>query len=132
MKEIVNKLITIEKETAAERGDYDLFALFLREDSSNKWDVLVAASWIDNNKEDALKYLAKKIQSLFTQSELLLISRIVLIEDSNPELPALQQTISIEHGSAEVKDSNFFGIQIKHAFLITSRRRQAALRHNSA
>ncbi len=126
MKEIVNKLMTIEKETSIERGKYDLFALFLREDSFNKWDILVAASWIDNNKEDALKYLAKKIQNSFNQSELLLISRIVLIENSNPSLPALQQAISIEHGSAEIKDSNFFGMPIKHAFLITSRRRQAA------
>lgn len=62
MKELVEKLTTIEKETSAERGEYDLFALFLREDSSNKWDILVSASWISDNKEDALKYLAKKFK----------------------------------------------------------------------
>lgn len=126
MKEIVNKLMSIEKETSEERGEYNLFALFLREDSSNKWDILIAANWIDNNKEDALKYLVPKIQKAFTQDELLQISRIVIIEDTNPALPALQQAVSIEHGSAEIKDSNFFGLQIKHAFLITSRRKQAA------
>ncbi len=126
MKEIVNKLLAIEKETSAERGEYDLFALFLREESSDKWDIVVSANWINNNKEDVLKYLARKIQKAFTQSELLLISRIVIIEDTNPALPSLQQTVSIEHGSAEIKDTNFFGLQIKHAFLITSRRRQAA------
>lgn len=126
MKEILNKLISIEKETSSQRGEYNLFALFLREDSSNKWDILVSAGWIENNKEEALKYLAQKIQNSFTQSELLLISRIVIIEDTNPALPALQQAFSIEHGSAEIKDTNFFGLQIKQAFLITSRRRQAA------
>lgn len=126
MKEIVNKLIAIEKETSVERGEYNLFALFLREDSSNKWDILVAATWIDNNKEDALKYLAPKIQKAFTQNELLQISRIVIIEDTNPALPSLQQAVSIEHGSAEIKDSSFFGLQIKHAFLITSKRGQVA------
>jgi hypothetical protein len=126
MKEIIDKLILIERETSQEKSGYDLFALFLREDSSNKWDILVAAKWINNNKEDALKYLATKIQNSFNQDELLLISRIVIIEDNNPALPALQQAINIEHGSAEIKDSNFFGIQIKHAFLITSLRRHAA------
>lgn len=126
MKELINKLTAIEKETSAEKGEYDLFALFLREDSPNKWDILVSAIWIDNNKEDALKYLAQKIQNSFTQSELLLISRIVMIEETNPALPALQQAVNIEHGSAEIKDSIFFGLQIRHAFLITSRRRQAA------
>lgn len=126
MKEIVNKLMAIEKETSSVKGEYDLFALFLREDSSNKWDILVSANWINNNKEEALKYLAQKIQSSLTQNELLQISRIVIIEETNPALPALQQVASIEHGAAEIKDSNFFGLPIKHAFLITSRRRQAA------
>lgn len=126
MKELVEKLTTIEKETSAERGEYDLFALFPREDASNKWDILVSASWINDNKADALKYLAQKIQKAFTPEELFQISRIVIIERNNPALPALQQSIIIEHGAAEIKDSNFFGLQIKHAFLITSRRSQAA------
>ena len=126
MKELVEKLMVIEKETSTEKGDYDLFALFLREDSSNKWEILVSAGWINNNKDEALKYLAQKIQQVFTQDELFQISRIVIIEKNNPALPALQQVISIEHGAAEIKDSNFFGLQIKHAFLITSKRSQAA------
>lgn len=33
MKEIINKLMAIEKETSEEKGEYNLFALFLREDS---------------------------------------------------------------------------------------------------
>ena len=76
--------------------------------------------------EEALKYLAGKIQNALTPDEFLLISRIVIIEDNNPSLPALQQAMSIEHGSAEIKDFSFFGLQIKQAFLITSRRKQAA------
>ena len=126
MKNIVEKVTAIEKETSAERGEYDLFALFLREESSNKWDILVSAKWISESKEDALKYLAQRIQKSFTSSELLQISKIVIIEKNNPALPALQQAISVEHGSAEIKDSNFFGLQIKHGFLITSKSRQAA------
>ena len=126
MKDIVEKVTEIEKETSAERGEYDLFALFLREESSNKWDILVSAKWISESKEDALKYLAQRIQKSFTSSELLQISKIVIIEKNNPALPALLQAISVEHGSAEIKDSNFFGLQIKHGFLITSKSRQAA------
>lgn len=126
MKEIVKKLVEIERKTSQEKGEYDFFALFLRENSSDKWDILVAANWVDINKEAALKYLAKSFQSSFNQSELLSISRIVLIEDTNPALPALQQAINIEHGAVEIKDTNFFGLQIKHAYLITSKKRQVA------
>lgn len=126
MKELVEKLNRIEKETSFEKGEYELFALFLREDASSKWDILVSANWVSKNKEDALKYLANKIQNVFSSEELLHISRIVLIESNNPSLPALQQAFHIEHGVAEIKDSNFFGLEIKHAFLITSRKREAA------
>lgn len=125
MKDLLNKLRLIEQETSREKGEYDLFALFLREDSPNKWDILISASWIEN-KGDALNYLAKKIQNSFTQNELLMISRIVLIDGNNPYLPELQQAINVEHAFAEIKDSTFFGLQIKQGFLITSQRRQAA------
>jgi hypothetical protein len=50
------------------------------------------------------------------------LSRIVIIDSANPALGALQQAIHVEHGTAEIRDSNFFGLQIKHAFLITSKR----------
>ncbi len=126
MKELVKKLMVIEKETSAKKGKYNLFALFLRENSSYKWDVLVSANWINDNKEKSLKYLAQKIQKSFTQNELSQISRIVIIDEDNPQLPALQQAINIEHGTTEIKDSIFFGMQIKHAFLITSRPSQVA------
>ncbi|MCY7352642.1 MAG: hypothetical protein LH606_18620 [Cytophagaceae bacterium] len=126
MKEIVDKLVEIEKRTSAERGAYDLFALLLREDSSDKWDIIDSSTRIIKYKCKALKYLADNIQRILTQNELLLISRIVIIEETNSALPALQQAMRVEHGTAEVKESNFFGLQIKHAFLITSGRSQAA------
>lgn len=107
MKEIIEKLMRIEKETSAEKGQYDLFALFLREDANDKWDILVSADWVNKNKEEALRYLSQKIQKTFTPNELLQISRVVIIEENNPALPALQQAVSIEHGFAEIKDSNF-------------------------
>jgi len=126
MKELLEKLKKIEKETSAEKGNYDLFALFLREESPGKWDILVAAGWINGNNEEALKYLALKFQHSFTQNEFLKISRIEIIEENNPELPAIQQDINIEHGISEIKDATFFGLDIKHAIFITSRSNQAA------
>ena len=123
MKEIVSKFIEIERKTSNEKGEYDLFALFLREDSSGKWDILVAAEWISEDKQRALQYLSQIVQQSFSPDELLKISRIVIIEEDEPALPAIQQTVTCEHSSIEIKDANFFGLEIKHAYLITSKRR---------
>jgi len=108
---------------AKEKGPFELFALFLREDAPGKWDLVVAAEWIDKNKEASFKYIAGIVQKTLSKEELLKLSRIVLIDERNPALEALHRAMGIEHSIAEIQDSNFFDMQIKHAYLITSRRR---------
>jgi len=122
MKEITEKLRTLEQSIAAEKGNFLLFALFLREDAPDRWDLLVAAHWIPKNKNTALKYFSDKLIRTLSQKELLKLSRIAIIEPDEPALAAIQQAMHVEHSIAEIKDSNFFGMQIKHAYIITSRR----------
>jgi hypothetical protein len=120
MNEFVTKLAEEERAMSQERGAFTLFALFLREDAPDRWDLLVAAPWIERDKKDGLEYVAKRLQRSLTAGELVLLSRIVIIEEDNPGLNALRQAFNIEHGRAEIRDSNFFGLPIKHAFVITS------------
>ena len=123
MKEIVERLQRQEVIMAEEKGPFDLFALFLREDAPGKWDLVVAAEWIDKSKEASFKYIADIVQKALSKEELLKLSRIVLIDENNPALEALHKAMHVEHSIAEIQDSNFFGMQIKHVYLVTSRRR---------
>ena len=123
MKEIVDKLKEQEVIMANEKGPFELFALFLREDAPGKWDLVIAAEWIDKNKEASFKYVAGIVQKTLSKEEMMKLSRIVLIDEKNPALEALHKAMRVEHGIAEIQDSNFFGLQIKHAYLITSRQR---------
>lgn len=122
MKEIAQKLVSVESKVAEEKGDLNLFALFLRESSPQTWDLLAAAPWIEGNKEGSLRYLAGVVQDALSPEELQNLSRIVLIDSDNPELDAFQRAFHEEHGMVEVKDSYLFGLQISHAYIITSRR----------
>lgn len=122
MKNIAEKLAQLERDIAKEKEPFILFALFLREDAPDLWDVLVSSLWITKNKEESIKYIAERIRQTLNPEELLKLSRIVVIEQDNPALDALQRAIHVEHGMSEIKDSNFFGLQIKHAYLITSQR----------
>lgn len=125
MREIAEKLRNLEQNIAVEKGRFLLFALFLREDAPDRWDLLVSAPWIPKNKNAALKYFSDKLIRTLDQKELLKLSRIAIIEAAEPALAALQQAIHTEHSIAEIKDSDFFGLQIKHAYIITSRRENA-------
>lgn len=120
MKNFAEKLRVVEQQIAQEKGSFLLFALFLRDGAPNLWDLLVSASWIDEDKEEALRYIVPKIQSVATSEELANLSRVAIIEQNNPALSALQSAIHVEHGIAEIQNSNFFGLQIKHAYIITS------------
>ncbi|KPK72824.1 MAG: hypothetical protein AMJ79_15475 [Phycisphaerae bacterium SM23_30] len=122
MKEIVQKLKDKEIEIAKEKGPLYLFALFLREDAPDNWDLVVAAPWINKDKSDSLKFIASKIQETLDHKELVKLSRIVIIDDTNPALEALHKAIHVEHGTSEIHNSNFFGLPISHAYIITSQR----------
>jgi len=52
------------------------------------------------------------------------LSRIVVIDPARGR-QALNRAIQIEHGRVEVRDSSFFGLTVKHAYIITSQRPQA-------
>ncbi len=120
MKNLAKRFAELEREIAQEKGGFDLFALFLREAAPNRWDVVVAAHWIELDKGLALEYLGKKLQQELTTDELMRLSHIAIIDANNPELPDVTQTVNVEHGLVEMRDQEFFGHSIKHAYFITS------------
>ena len=120
MRELLDKLKILESKLSKEKGNFNLFALFLREEAEDKWDLVVSASWLKSNNKISFDYLAKELKLSITNEQLLLISRIVVLDKGNPGLEAINSAFHVEHGLAEVRDSNFFGLQIKHAYIITS------------
>jgi len=122
MKELINKLQQLETDISQKQGEFSLFALLLREDAQNKWDLVASASWFWSDKKKTLDYLTKKLRSRLTSDEFLTLSRIVLIDDSDPALHALQQGFQVHHIPIEVQDCNLFGLQIQRGYIFTSRR----------
>ena len=124
MKNYINEFIAIEREISEEKGGFELFALFLREYTIEKWDLLVAAPWLFKDKAEGLDYIAKKIQKKFKANKepLIMLSRIVIIEKSNPALEAFLNTFNVEHAHSEVVDRTLFGLQIKRAYVITAKK----------
>ena len=122
MKQTIKKLASLERGIASEKGEFSLFALFLREDADDKWDLLASAPWLEADKRESFEYLVNQLRSRLDTQELLSLSRIVLLEKSNPVLEAILKAIKVRHGMAEVKDSISFGVPIKYAYIITSTR----------
>jgi hypothetical protein len=121
MKELVENFKNLEVAVSKERGPFSLFGLFAREDLPDRWDLIVSAPWAANPRE-ATEFLVDEIKKQIGPQKLSNLSRIVIVPYGDAAVGAMNQAMHIEHGSAEVSDSNFFGLAIKKAYIITSQR----------
>lgn len=119
--ETVNKFIALEKQLAREKGKFVLFALFEREESKNKWDVVVSASWLSEDYSqwnDLTDEIANKLES----SELNRLSRIAVLDPSDEVVRSINSSFKVQHKNIEIREFEVYGILIYHAHIITSNR----------
>lgn len=128
MKEQAVKLKQVENELSNTKGPFELFGLFLREDAPNKWDLLISADWARGKKKESINLIVQEIKKVLSNQEMLMLSRIVILDKDDAAMKTIHSAMHVEHGLAEISDSNFYGMDIKHAYLITS---QHAI-HNKA
>ena len=122
MRQLVEKLKSLECEISSDKGEFALFGLFLREDAQDRWDLLVSAPWLDAAKKESLEFIVNQLRLSLESEELLSLSRVVLLDADNPVLKAVNRAVKVHHGRVEVKNDKFFGLQIEHAYIITSKR----------
>lgn len=120
-RELSDKFRSLESRIAEEKGDFVLFALFMPEDAADRWDLIVSAPWLDTDKRRAVDYLVEQIKSQLGAEALINLSSIVVADPRDAAVQALNHSIETEHGQTEVTDSSFFGVPVKHAYIITSK-----------
>src|SRR3989338_3518458 len=62
MNEIIERLKQLIKNIEGEQGPLLIFALFLREDSIEKWDIIISAAWLNSNEMESYKLISGKLQ----------------------------------------------------------------------
>ena len=120
--EVIEKFAALEASIAEEKGAFVFFALFMREEVPDRWDLIVSAPWVGDDNRAAVDYFVAQIKSKLGAQELINLTRIVVIDPENEAMQKLNRVLETEHGSVEVRDNYFFGLLIKRAFIITSKR----------
>jgi hypothetical protein len=129
-KELFEKLESLEKDIAHEKRDFSLFGLFLREDARDRWDLIVAAPWINADSMEHLKYIADKLKTFLKDRELLLISRIVLLDLNDPIVQTINKNWGVQRGgSLELNNPQIFGLPFQYAYIIISQGSKTVLVH---
>lgn len=123
--ELLGRFRDLEARIAAEKGAFALFALFMREDAPDQWDLIVSANWVGDDKHRAVDYFVGEIKSQLGVESLTSVARIIVVDPYDTAVQALNRAVEVEHGGMEIRDSDFFGLPVKHAFIITSKRAPA-------
>ena len=123
MQELLAKYREIEAEATRERGEFSLFALFLREDAYGNWDLVVAAPWIGDWNMKALEYIAGKITSRLDTQELLSLSKVVLVSPNDEPVRRLIQEFPVtsDEKPVEIRDWDYNGMPIARGYILTAR-----------
>ena len=124
----LKKLAALELAMSRDKGDFEVFGVVLREESREKWDLIVAAPWLDSDQLESYRVVANALQAMFAPNELLTFSRIVILEKGWPFLEDVLAMTSVEHGLYEVVDMTLSDISIRRAYIITAKRRPARQR----
>jgi hypothetical protein len=121
MNELATNVAEVEQVVAKAKGPFNLFALFERDDIENRWDLVFAAPWATATGE-TLRYFVVELKDKLTPQQLVALSRIVVLDPNDEAVRAINSAFHIEHGRVEVRETNLFGLPIKHGYIITSRR----------
>ncbi len=126
MKRLLEKLQRMEQAVSLEKGPFDLFALILPRSSVGGWDLMVAASWIKSQKE-GLDFFTDLLRRCLTEEEILRMSRIIILHQDSATLKRIRQEFGAMGDVREMKDTSFFGLPVKRAYIIAGPRTPLAL-----
>jgi hypothetical protein len=121
MNQLTAKVRKLEQDIAAEKGPLNLLALLERDDLSDRWDLVVSASWAKQD-EPTLRYLADAIKRHLSPAEMTLLARVVVLDAAEDPVKTITESYDVEHGSVEMNDPESFDLPAKHGYIITSRR----------
>jgi hypothetical protein len=121
MSGIVETLEELELSLSREHGAFTLFAVFERQDIPSRWDLVVAAPWVEQDNERALRLLADELKRRLPAPELGRVSRIVFLDPRDASVRAITSKHPVEHGRVEINEASHYGLPAEHGYVITAR-----------
>ena len=91
--EISDKFRELESRIAEEEGSFVLFALFMREDAPDRWDLIVSAPWITGDKRDAVDYFVNQIKSQLGEGTVLPQKGVLFVSVKDSDKPQIVEPV---------------------------------------
>jgi hypothetical protein len=120
MSDLFQKMRTIGAEVARERGGILFFGLLKAADLPDEWDLVIVATWVQEETLPDLRYVAEKLQAQLAPAEILSLARIVLLGPDDARLLAEAGAFHLRPGRVEAVSLSINELLITQAYIITA------------
>ncbi len=106
-----------------QRGTVYLFALFEREETAGKWDIVLSSQWSDNERGDAVRLISDALVPKLNPEELSALSRIFIAPSHDPAVDQLIKADQAHHVERFYATGfDFMGVPIKQFYVFRTRK----------
>jgi hypothetical protein len=120
MREVAEKLVSLEQRLADEKGPFAFFALVKAETEPERWDLVVSAPWIAADTKSGIKYIIEELNKTLSLRETALIPRVVALREEDPFLGWNRMLYQGRGVPAEMTGNIINGILLPDSYIITS------------
>ncbi len=119
----IDELRKFMEGVASKRGAFTVFALFLRDEAPDVWDLVVSAPWLEEGRSKALKKFAKGLSAAIGEDGVLSLSRIVTLKADEPAVDTILE-LGGSGGTVELRDFDVVGLKIRQGYILRAERPQ--------
>jgi hypothetical protein len=108
---------------AAEKGDFVLFGIFKRAICTQRWDLVVAAPWLEAGTLESFETLRRLVSQEFPAGTIGLpwVGRVVTLDPKDPGVVELASTYSLDDGEIRVPHSYIFDMEMDGAIILRAK-----------
>lgn len=123
MRDLVERLRVVEREVAADFGEFALFAVFVTgENLHGRGDIYIAARWMGEDDERRCRMrISAAIRERLPSDDFLRISRIRAVEVTHPDFSKELRYYPTGGRVVEISQRELFGKDVERGLLITCR-----------
>jgi hypothetical protein len=102
---------------AAERGEFTLFALLMRANGLDMWDLVVSAPWLEGGKLKATSEFVRLLTQSIGKKSLPQFARVVVLSGIVVPVKYILEIIPLEDCEILIQSFNLQGMQIEKAII---------------
>ena len=110
------------RDIASKKGEFTLFALFMRSDAPGTWDLVVSAPWLEKGQLKATSELVELLADAIGEESLHGFSRIATVAKDHPAVKFMLANLPVDDGELRYRGTDLLPLEIDEAIIFRARK----------